>query len=143
MPHEVEKQVLARYLEKRNLKRTRQREVILDAFLSAPGHVTNEQLHQSLRGDNPSIGYTTVYRTMKLLCDAGLAQERHFDGGVTRYEVAHQHHDHMVCVKCGRIVEFENRIIEVSQEQIAAEYGFRVLHHRHELYGYCADCRDD
>jgi Fur family ferric uptake transcriptional regulator len=143
MAHEVEKRALARYLQEHDLKRTRQREAILEAFLDAPGHVSSDQLHQAVRVSHPNIGYTTVYRTMKLLCDAGLAQARHFDDGVTRYEISYQHHDHLVCIKCGKIAEFESRTIEASQDEIAARYGFRVLHHRHELYGHCADCRDD
>jgi Fur family ferric uptake transcriptional regulator len=143
MAHEVEKRALARYLQEHGLKRTRQREAILEAFLEAPGHVSSDQLHQAVRESHPNIGYTTVYRTMKLLCDAGLAQEHHFDGGVTRYEIEHQHHDHLVCIRCGKIAEFESKNIEASQAEIAEEYGFRVLHHRHELYGHCAECQDD
>jgi len=142
MAHEVEREALARYLEDHNLKHTRQRDVILDAFLSAEKHVTSDELYQMIRDHNPNIGYTTVYRTMKLLCEAGLAQEHHFDDGVTRYEIEQQHHDHLVCVKCGKIIEFECRMIEASQDEIAAQYRFRVLRHRHELYGHCEDCQD-
>lgn len=143
MAHEIEKKALARYLEENHLKRTRQRNAILEVFLEAPGHVTSDELYQNIRGENPSIGYATVYRTMKLLCDAGLAQARHFDDGVTRYEVAFEHHDHLLCIKCGKIVEFESRVVEAAQERIAAEHGFSLLRHRHELYGHCADCRED
>jgi Fur family ferric uptake transcriptional regulator len=96
-----------------------------------------------VRDQYPNIGYTTVYRTMKLLCDAGLASERHFDDGITRYEIEQEHHDHLVCVKCGKIIEFECAMIERTQNQIAERYHFRVLRHRHELYGHCEACRDD
>ena len=65
------------------------------------------------------------------------------DGGVTRYEIAHEHHDHLVCIRCGKILEFECGMIEAAQERIAESYDFRILRHRHELYGHCADCRDD
>jgi len=143
MAHEVERTALARYLEDRNLKHTKQRDAILDAFLEAKGHVTSEDIYERVRASHPNIGYTTVYRTMKLLVDAGLAQERHFDDGVARYEIEHEHHDHLVCLRCGRIVEFECRMIEATQDRIAEQYGFRVLRHRHELYGHCGDCRDD
>ena len=143
MSHEVERQALARYLEDHNLKQTKQREAILDVFLGASGHVTSEDLFQRVRDSHPSIGYTTVYRTLKLLCDAGLAMERHFEDGVTRYEIEHEHHDHLVCTKCGKIVEFECQMIETAQNEIAERYGFRVLRHRHELYGHCANCRTD
>ncbi len=143
MAHEVEYRTLASYLEEHNLKNTRQREAILGVFLQATGHVTSDELFQRVRGEHPNIGYTTVYRTMKLLCDAGLATEHHFDDGITRFEIAHEHHDHLVCTRCGKIIEFECRMIEETQNQIAARYGFRLLRHRHELYGHCRDCCED
>ena len=143
MAHELERRTLARYLEEHNLKHTKQRDAILETFLEAKGHITSEQLYQSVRDANPSIGFTTVYRTMKLLCDAGLASEHHFDDGMTRYEIKHEHHDHLVCTKCGKIIEFECQLIETTQIEIAERYEFLVLRHRHELYGHCVDCRDD
>ena len=143
MAHEVERRTLARYLEEHNLKHTKQREAVLEVFLGASGHITSEEIYERVRGQHPSIGYTTVYRTMKLLCEAGLAMERHFDDGVTRYEVEHEHHDHLVCVRCGKIVEFECSMIESAQDDIVQRYGFRLLRHRHELYGHCPSCRDD
>ena len=143
MAHEVEREALARYLEGKGLKRTKQREAILDVFLEAKGHATSEQIFQRVREDGSNIGYTTVYRTMKILCDAGLAQERHFDDGITRYEAAHEHHDHLVCTSCGKIVEFECHEIELAQDRIATRFDFQVLRHRHELYGHCSQCRSD
>jgi Fur family ferric uptake transcriptional regulator len=140
MANEVEHRALAQYLEQHNLKHTRQRDEILDAFLSVKGHITSEALHQLVRETSPNIGYTTIYRTMKLLCEAGLAAERNFDDGITRFEIAHEHHDHLVCTRCGKIIEFECEMIEAAQQQIADKYGFRVLRHRHELYGHCEDC---
>ena len=98
---------------------------------------------RELRALHSKIGYTTVYRTMKLLCEVGLASERHFDDGVTRYEIDHEHHDHLVCVNCGKIIEFECEAIEASQNEIAERHDFRILHHRHELYGHCAACRSE
>ncbi len=142
MAHEVERRSLARFLEEHNLKHTKQRDAILDVFLAAAGHVTSEDLYNAVRDEHPSIGYTTVYRTMKLLCEAGLALERHFDDGIARYEIEHEHHDHLVCVKCGRIIEFECAMIEATQDEIAERYHFRVLRHRHELYGHCESCQE-
>ena len=141
MGHELEQKALADYLEEHNLKHTRQREAILEVFLNVKGHITGEDLYQQVRERHPNIGYTTVYRTMKLLCDAGLASERHFDDGVTRYEVEHEHHDHLVCTRCGKIVEFECQMIESAQNDIVKRYGFRLLRHRHELYGHCPECQ--
>ena len=140
MAHELEHKALARYLEGHNLKHTKQREAILDVFLTLKGHTTSEELYQKVRAQHPNIGYTTVYRTMKLLCEAGLAQEASFDG-ITRYEIAHEHHDHLVCMRCGKIIEFECEMIEGAQRNIAERYGFRILRHRHELYGHCQECQ--
>jgi Fur family transcriptional regulator, ferric uptake regulator len=141
--HDLEKKALASYLEDHHLKHTRQREAILEVFLEVEGHITGEDLHARVRRKYPQIGYTTVYRTMKLLCEAGLASERHFDDGVTRFEIQHEHHDHLVCLRCGKIVEFECSMIEAAQDNIVKKYGFRLLRHRHELYGHCPSCRDD
>ena len=141
MAHEVEHRALASYLEEHSLKHTKQREAILDVFVTVEGHITSEELFNRVRSVHPNIGYTTVYRTMKLLCDAGLATERHFDDAITRYEIAHEHHDHLVCTRCGKIIEFECAMIEHTQDEIAARYGFRVLRHRHELYGHCNECQ--
>ena len=142
MAHEAELQALATYLEKNHLKQTRQREVILQTFLDENRHVTSEDLYQAVRKEHANIGYTTVYRTMKLLVEAGLATERHFDDGITRYEIEQEHHDHLVCIKCGKIQEFECESIERTQNEIADEHGFEILRHRHELYGHCSSCRD-
>ncbi len=141
MAHDLEQKALTDYLEEHSLKHTKQREAILDVFLDVTGHITGEDLYQRVRAKHPGIGYTTVYRTMKLLCDAGLAIERRFDDGVTRYEVEHEHHDHLVCTRCGKIVEFECQMIETAQNEIVQRYGFRLLRHRHELYGHCPDCQ--
>ena len=141
MANDLEQKALASYLEDHNLKHTKQREAILDVFLSVTGHITGEALFQQVREQHPSIGFTTVYRTMKLLCDAGLVVERHFDDGLARYEIEHEHHDHLVCTRCGKIVEFECAMIEQAQDEIGKRYGFRLLRHRHELYGHCPECQ--
>ena len=143
MAHELEQKALAQYLESHKLKQTKQREVILEAFLEAGGHVTGEDLYQQIREHYPRIGYTTVYRSLKLFVEASLAEERRFDDGVARYEIEHKHHDHLVCLGCGRILEFESAVIEQAQKDVADEMGFTILRHRHELYGHCSECRED
>ena len=140
MQYEAHQKALARHLESNNLKRTKQREEILEVFLDAGGHLTGEDLYQLIRKRAPRIGYTTVYRTLKLFVEAGLAEEHHFDDGVTRYEIEHKHHDHLVCILCGKILEFESKEIEQAQKLVAHDMGFTVLRHRHELYGHCSDC---
>jgi Fur family ferric uptake transcriptional regulator len=140
MVHEAEQETLAKFLDERSLKHTKQRAAILDVFLEAPGHITSEEIYARVLGEYANIGFTTVYRTMKLLCEAGIAHEHHFEDGVTRYEVELEHHDHLVCLRCGKIEEFECELIEKSQQEIADSYGYRLLHHRHELYGHCPAC---
>ncbi len=142
MTHELEHKALSAYLDSKNLKHTRQRDAILDVFLSVKGHISGDELFQAVRALHPKIGFTTVYRTLKLFCEAGLADESHFDDGVARFEIKQEHHDHLVCTKCGKIVEFECAMIEQAQEEIAERYKFQLLRHRYELYGLCEDCHD-
>ena len=135
------RQQLADYLTQQGLKHTRQREAILEAFLEAGGHVTSEDVYERVRSSHPEIGAATVYRTLRLLCDAGIANPSHFRSGVTLYEHRSAHHDHLICVECGEIVEFECSLIEKAQLDIAKQYGYRLTNHRHYLYGYCTRCQ--
>jgi Fur family ferric uptake transcriptional regulator len=134
---------LAAWLEERGLKHSRQREVIVEAFYEAGGHVPVDALVAQVRSRDPRISVATVYRTMKLLSECGLAVPRRFEDGHTRYEPASHrgHHDHLICTGCGRIVEFENERIEDLQRRVARSHGFEVESHKLELYGRCADCR--
>lgn len=131
-------------LENRGLRSTGQRQAIIEAFLGANRHVTIEELLQLSREQDPGIGYATVYRTLKLLAESGLAHERQFGDGFTRYELADDdnHHDHLICLACGAIQEFENEAIERAQEQIAKKYGYELRSHKLELYGVCPTCKD-
>jgi Fur family ferric uptake transcriptional regulator len=132
---------LSEYLARRGLKQTKQREAILSAFLEEGGHMTSEDLYERVRVRHPEIGAATVYRTLKLLCEAGIADPSHFRAGVTLYEHRAGHHDHLICVSCGDIVEFECSMIEETQLEIAERYGYRLVNHRHDLYGHCPRCR--
>lgn len=138
-PPDIE--ILKQHLAKHQLKLTRQREQILTAFLKME-HVTAEQLHVMLSKKNSHIGLATIYRTLNLFCDAGIAQARHF-GTQTQYDnVSHKgHHDHLICTGCGKIVEFSNCDIERLQEEVAKRNGFTIQTHKLELYGLCAACR--
>ena len=126
------------YLQKRRLKTTQQREAIVDAFLGTTGHVNLEDLLSSARKRNPGVGLATVYRTVKLLEDAGLAASRQFGPGQTLDEVVGHHHDHFSCQQCRHIIEFECEDIERIQADVARRHGFEIVHHRHELFGLCA-----
>lgn len=132
-------------LRERNLKSTAQRDDIAKIFFAANKHLSVEDLHTAVKKVNPRVGYATVYRTLKLLKECGLADERHFDDGQARYEpteAAEQHHDHIICERCGKIVEFNSDELEKLQERIARFLGFVVSRHRMELYGICAECRE-
>jgi Fur family ferric uptake transcriptional regulator len=131
------------YLLTQGLKTTQQRELILDEFLRSTSHLSTEELYLRLRRKNPRIGYATVHRTLKLFAECGIAEQRHFGDGQARYEASDhdEHHDHLICVTCGKIVEFEDPRIEELQVEVAGGHGFTIERHRLELYGCCADCR--
>lgn len=137
------RQRLDRYLKGKGRRATRQRDAILQVFLEGDRHVSVEELYSRVRQRWPSIGHTTVYRNMGLFVDAGLAKERRFHEGCVRYEpaVGVGHHDHLVCVACGAIQEFEDETIEAIQRDIAGKKGFLVRYHRLELYGLCPRCQ--
>jgi Fur family ferric uptake transcriptional regulator len=131
------------YLRKKGLKTTQQREAIVDVFLRSSGHVNLEDLLSHARKKQPSVGLATVYRTVKLLEEAGIAASRHFGPGQTLYEVSEgrAHHDHLICDRCGFITEFENDEIEALQDAAAKRFGFNVIRHRLELFGLCEKAR--
>jgi len=108
-------------------------------------HVTAEELYREISKKYSDIGYTTVYRTLKLLNKSGLAAERVFADNLTRYEPlsAEDHHDHLICMKCGSITEFQDLRIERLQERVADEFGFVAVSHKMELYGYCMKCKEN
>ena len=141
---------LESYMAKNGLRSTSQRRLVTETFFRSTGHLSIEDLLAIVRDADPKIGYATVYRTLKLLKDCGLAYERHFGDGVSRYEVAleDEHHDHLICLDCGKIVEFENDEIERLQDELAKRHGFKLKRHVHELYaigrrdesGACLHC---
>lgn len=124
------------------LKSTHQRLEIFDVFLNSAGHMNLSEIHAQVARRNPKIGFTTVYRTLKLLTRLGLAAERKFEDGETRYEPVRQgtHHDHLICLSCGKIIEFQDEGLESIQNRIAKSHGFKIFHHRMELYGCCKAC---
>lgn len=133
---------LASYMEKQGLRSTTQRKLVSDVFFAQQGHLSIDDVLALVRKQDDRVGYATVYRTMRLLVECGLATERHFGGSTTRFEVSEQdeHHDHLICTSCRRIVEFENDAIEDLQEKVAARHGFRLVSHKLELYGVCPEC---
>lgn len=136
------KEAFSEFSRQKGLKSTRQREAIVDVFFRSGGHVTISELLDKVRHRHPRIGYATIYRTLRLLCEAGLADERHFGQGLARYERSGEgHHDHLICTTCGHVEEFENAAIERLQEEVARTHRFEVISHKHEIYGTCARCQ--
>jgi len=135
--------IFKEHLRRQRLKSTAQRDDIARVFFSNNRHSSVEELYHAVKHVNPGIGYATVYRTMKLLTECGLAVERHFRDGEARYEsgVNREHHDHLICEGCGKIVEFEEDRIEALQAEVARRLGFRLSGHKMELYGRCRDCQ--
>jgi Fur family ferric uptake transcriptional regulator len=132
------------FLGQRGLNASRARDAVVATFLESKDHVDLQALCVRARRRQPGVGFATVYRTMKLLEEAGLAHARRFGNAKeTLYEVAvgRAHHDHLICEQCGEIVEFVSDEVENLQDRIASDHGFSLSGHRHELYGICGRCR--
>jgi Fur family ferric uptake transcriptional regulator len=132
------------FLKKKGLKLTEQRRMVLTRALAEPKHFSAEQLLADLRRDDASVSKATVYRTLALLVEAHLLDSVDFERGHVLYERAHDgedHHDHLICTGCGRIVEFHDETLEAAQNAVARQNAFEVLWHVHKLYGRCSDCR--
>ena len=138
-----EQEVFHRHIQRAGLKRTAQRDLILDVFLRTEEHLSSEDLYRLVQREDPTIGQTTVYRTLKLLTEAGLARAVRFGDGRTRYEhnYKHPHHDHMICIACGKTIEFFSAELEALQDKLAAKHKFDSTHHTLRMFGYCSDCR--
>lgn len=138
-----EHEALENYITQHNLKITKQRRAVLEAFLGSEEHVSAEELYKIVSEKEPKIGLATVYRTLALLTVSGLAAELDFGDGQKRYEHSfeHEHHDHMICTQCGKIIEFHHPLIEKLQEDVAQEHGFEMATHKLDMFGICKNCR--
>ncbi len=129
----------------KNLRRSRPRHEIITAFIKARRHLTAEELYLRVRTKHPRIGSATVYRTLRLMCNLGLCKELNFEkgGGRTRYELVkgREHHDHLICTRCGAVVEVFDAGIEKLQDRLFKRYGYQPQSHRFELYGICTACQ--
>jgi Fur family ferric uptake transcriptional regulator len=130
------------YIEKKGLRNSTARDVIAKEFFKTKDHITIEDLLKKTRKINPKIGIATVYRTINLLQECGLAVRRDFNTGIVAFEPqSTRHHDHLICTSCGLIIEFFFEEIEQNQEKVAQKYGFVLKNHKMELYGICKNCR--
>lgn len=136
-----EASILDAHLKRRGLNRSSRRDLVVNAFLSSNKHLSVDDLYGLVRRKAPAIGRTTVYRTMKLLESAGLAQALVLQGE-TRFErvLNRRHHDHFICNRCGAIFEFSSDEIEALQDEEARRIGFRIEGHKHQVFGRCARC---
>lgn len=135
-------EILSEHLRKNGLQSTTQRHVILDVFLSANSHVSVDELFPAVKAADPKIGHTTVFRTLKLLCECGIAEAVNLDKKVTRFEplMGHEHHDHLVCTQCGKLIEAVDPEIERLQERLCKRFHFTPRNHRLQIMGLCEDC---
>lgn len=131
------------YLAKNALKQTKQRNHILKYLLEAKEHITPEDVRDLAKKDGHNIGLSTIYRTMNLFLLAGLVTQASFAGDRSFYELMDpdSHHDHLICLACGKIVEFVSSEIERLQDLVAHENGFRIESHKLEIFGHCEGCQ--
>jgi len=143
MANSKEEKIFEDYMQSKNLRHSDQRMKILEVFLKTEKHLTADELYRFVQKKYPTIGYATIYRTLKLLCGCGICSELMLDDGTVRYEhrYGHEHHDHLICTKCGKFTEVVNSEIERLQEDLAKKKGFVLKKHRLQLYGICRECR--
>jgi len=142
--HRQEQEQFIKLFEQDRIDRFEDRLAVLELFLGSDDHVTVTELAALARQAGHHFSDAFVLETIELMCRYGFAQANHFDNGQVRYEHRHlgQHHDHLICTKCQKIIEFEDADIEQLQLKVAAAYGFHMLQHRMELYGICRHCLD-
>jgi Fur family ferric uptake transcriptional regulator len=135
--------VLNDHLSQLRLKRSSQRDTILRVFLATRDHLTTEELHDLVKKQEPTIGYTTVYRALKLFIQCGLAAEVEFRDGVARFEhhMNRRNHHHMICTACGDSVEFFSPEIEEIERRIGKKFHYVTTQHSFQIYGTCEACR--
>jgi len=128
----------------RGMRMTEQRRVIARVLEQSADHPDVEELYRRSVKVDPNISISTVYRTVKLFEDTGIIERHDFRDGRSRYEtVPDEHHDHLIDVKSGRVIEFQSEEIEALQERIAREHGFQLVDHRLELYGIALKKTDE
>ncbi|TDX48951.1 Fur family transcriptional regulator [Orenia marismortui] len=127
-----------------NYKLTSQRKLILDILLNNEGeHLSAEEVYNIVKKEDPGIGLATVYRTLELFCELGITQQLNFDDNCRRYELdtGEDHHHHLVCSKCGKVTEFNDKILEEFEKDLQIKHKFKVTDHRIKFYGYCEECQ--
>ena len=136
-------QIFAEYLESKDLKLTKERRAVLEELFLHPGHLEAEELAHNLRKKKKSASRATIYRTLDLLVESGIVRKVDLGHGHSYYELGldQPHHEHMICLKCGRVLEFSDRAIEKDLNRLCKKSGFEHSYHRFEVFGYCDRCR--
>jgi Fur family transcriptional regulator, ferric uptake regulator len=139
-----ERDIYYSYLRQNGLKKTRQKDLILQTFLDTEGHLSVEDVYSLVKKRDNKVGVVTVFRTLKSLAACGIAREMALGDGRTRFEHCyhHPHHHHIICTQCHKAIEFLSLELEKIQNEIVARYRFEPLRHRFQIYGICGDCRD-
>ncbi len=132
-----------RYLRDHHQPVTRQRDLVAQVIFLSEEHLSVDEILRLLKEQGEAVGTATVYRTLEVLVESGLVRAHDFGEGFRRYEAmpAQTHHEHLICDRCGRVVEFQNERLERMLPIIADEHGYQHQRHRVEIYGVCADCR--
>ncbi|MBN1700050.1 MAG: transcriptional repressor [Spirochaetales bacterium] len=137
--------ILKEYLRKRGLRYTPERKIVLQAILSIDGHFDVDDLYDWVRRHDESLSKATVYRAIPLFEEIGFLKESIRSEGRATYECAfgHEHHDHLVCVCCGKIIEFKDELIEELQQAVCRRYRFDAIEHKLSIRGYCSECAEN
>ena len=131
--------------KKEGYKLTTQRRVILDAIIeNQEKHLNPEEIYDIVKIKYPEIGIATVYRTLQLLEKLNIINKLNFDDGYNRYELNKNsdNHHHLICLKCGKVMEVKLDLLEKLENEIEEENGFRIVDHNVKFFGYCADCQE-
>ena len=138
-----ELKIFSDHVTEKGLKHSRKREYIVQEFLKAERHLSVEDLFHLVKTERPQIGYTTVYRTLKLIVDSGLAEVVDFDDGVRRFErkLGREYHAHFICTQCGKNFEVFDESIERLSCSLSNRSGFMPKKHRMEIFGICQECQ--
>ena len=132
------------YVQSKGLKFTPERQTILNHVFECHGHFEAEELLIDMRKNNKRVSKATIYRTLALLVNSGLLREVIFGEKHAHYEhvYGHEHHEHLVCLGCGKIIEFTDARIEEFQEDVCIENKFKAESHKFQIMGYCEDCKE-
>jgi Fur family ferric uptake transcriptional regulator len=135
-------QAIEQFMKGRGFKLTGPRRRVVEKLLAVRGHVSADELFDLLRKGGEDVSRATVYRTLSIVSQSGLVDGHDFDGGRRVYEpmVGRAHHDHLYCIACGRVIEFEDDAIERLQEAVVARHRFVPVYHSHKIFGYCEAC---